>query len=182
MYNVSNDARCIKSCMLIRNALFELLEENGYNLEAMEVSDISARSRVSRATFYRHFDAPIDVLYWVSNVKVEDTSDSALLLTKDYQSFCRRFFEYWSQNSEFLELLVNTGHPDIFLHSLERSLTRAQDRIFRGSRVSVTRQAYAISIWGGIVWSILKCWVLRGKLEDTEELIDIAMHNLPKPR
>lgn len=182
MYDVSNDARCVKSCVLIRNALFELLSENDYRLETVEVSDIALRSGVSRATFYRHFDAPIDVLYWVSNVKVEDTSDSALLLTKNYESFCRRFFEYWSQNSEFLELLVKVGHPDIFLHSLERSLTRAQDRIFRGSRMSEARQSYAIAIWGGIVWSILKNWVLRDKRESTEELIDIAMHNLPRPR
>lgn len=182
MYNVSNDPRCQRSCNLIKDALISLLEEGDYNLGSIEVSDIAKRANVSRATFYRHFETTNDVLCWASNEDVECITDSTLLLTKDYRGFCKNFFNYWVENSDFLLLLVKVGHPDIFFNSIERSLTRASDRIFRGSRLSVDRQSYMITIWTGIVWSILKKWVARGQTESAEELLDIAMHNLPKPR
>lgn len=182
MYDVSSDPRCIKSCTLIKDAFFELLKERNYNLAGVEVSDIASRSGVSRATFYRHFETTLDILHWVSNEEVEYTSDFALLSTRDYTSFCKQFFTYWSEHSEFLELLVKVGHPDVFFNSLERSLTRNADRIFRGSRLTEVRQEYMITVWSGIVWSILKKWVVRGKVETAEDLIDVALKNLPKPR
>ena len=181
MYHISNDPRCVKSCVLIRDTLLDILHENGNDLESISVSDVTDRATVSRSTFYRHFDTLQDVLIWTSNQEVETAVDSTPLFNDNYRLFCENFFAYWVAHCGFLETLVAVGHAEYFLVSLEKFLSKIAKDLFTKSRLNKERQGYLVSVWAAIVWSILKHWVLEGKRESSSELADIAYHNLPQP-
>lgn len=181
MYHISNDPRCVKSCLLIRQTLLDILKENGNNLEGVSISDVTDRSTVSRSTFYRHFDTLNDVLIWTSNQEVESAVDSTPLFNNNYWLFCENFFAYWVAHSDFLETLVGVGHAEYFLISLEKFLGKISKKLFEGSSLSASQQGYMVTVWSAIVWSILKRWVLEGKRETSGSLADIAYHSLPRP-
>lgn len=181
MYRVNGDPRSVKSCELIYEGLKGLLKERSYRLESISVTDITRRSQVGRATFYRHFDSSLDVLRWVSNREVEHAFSNILTLSSKYELLCYNFFSYWYENSELLDVLVETRHPDIFLISLERFLLRNRDVFFLDSHLSSVNQDYVIDIWAAIAWSVLKRWVLNEKYESAEQLTIIAIKNLPRP-
>ena len=54
------DRRVERTDQLLRTALFELIEEKGF--ESLTVQDIIDRANVGRATFYTHFDNKDDLL------------------------------------------------------------------------------------------------------------------------
>lgn len=54
------DRRVQRTHQLLRRALFELIQEKGF--EALSVQDIIDRANVGRATFYAHFDNKEDLL------------------------------------------------------------------------------------------------------------------------
>src|SRR3954469_24204144 len=54
------DRRVQRTQRLLREALFELIPENGF--ESLSVQDIIDRANVGRATFYAHFDSKDDLL------------------------------------------------------------------------------------------------------------------------
>ena len=54
------DRRIQRTEQLLRTALFELIEEKGF--ESLTVQDIIDRANVGRATFYTHFDNKEDLL------------------------------------------------------------------------------------------------------------------------
>lgn len=182
MYRVNGDPRSTKSCEMIYEGLKDLLKERSYRLESISITDITRRSQVGRATFYRHFDGTLDVLRWISNSEVERAFSNILTLSSKYELLCYNFFTYWYENSELLDVLVKTQHPDIFLISLERFLVHNREIFFIGSRLTEVSQVYVIDIWAAIAWSILKRWVLNDKQESAEQLTVIAIKNLPRPR
>ncbi len=54
------DRRVERTERLLRAALFELIEEKGF--ESVTVQDIIDRANICRATFYTHFDNKVDLL------------------------------------------------------------------------------------------------------------------------
>ncbi len=182
MYRTDEDPRCLKSCTLIKDALFELLAEKGNDINNISVSAIAERAQVSRATFYRHFDQPLDVCIWASNRELEISANTTSLFSSNYKLFCKNFFEYWTKNSDLLETLSSIDQPYIFLHSLEKYLRGIAPKLLGRSRLTEQRKGYYVETWSAIVWAILKQWIFTGKKESAEELTDIAIHILPKPR
>lgn len=181
MYNVNNDPRCLKSCNIVKRTLIEMLTVEQMPLDTISVSDIADRSGISRATFYRHFDTPKDVLIWASNDAVSHAVDSTPLYTANYKLFAYNFYEYWVHNSQFLEILVQAQIPEVFLVSLERYMAEIAPILFKESKLDKARQGYLEEVWAAVNWAILKRWVLCGEKESASELADIALHNLPEP-
>jgi AcrR family transcriptional regulator len=54
------DRRVRRTQQSLRKALFELIQEKGF--EALSVQEIIDRANVGRATFYSHFDSKLDLL------------------------------------------------------------------------------------------------------------------------
>ena len=70
------DARVRYTRMIIRNSLFECLEEEG-SITRLTVKQVCERADINRATFYRHFKDCFDV---VDQIIEEEISDYRSLL------------------------------------------------------------------------------------------------------
>ena len=60
MYHIPNDKRAVSSADNLEKALYELLTTRDMN--EISVTDLCHASGVSRATFYRLYDNPTDIL------------------------------------------------------------------------------------------------------------------------
>jgi len=64
------DPRVIRTRQLLRDALVELIDEQGY--EKITVQDITQRATLNRATFYLHYGDKLDLLYQSSEEILHD--------------------------------------------------------------------------------------------------------------
>lgn len=180
MYHHNSDVRCLKTCTLIYKALVSTLLNENKDIKRITVTDLSRKSTVSRATFYRHFDTVTDVLVWRSDLEVARAFEHTVL-AKDNRLFNKLFFDYWYKHSLLLDVLVAAERPDILQTSIEKTIDKYSYKLFESSGLNESRRQYKIGIWSVIIWIILRRWVAEGKTETAEELTRIALHSLPEP-
>lgn len=121
MYHIKpkKDKRIQKSVAALRNGLAECLKTK--SLSDISVTEICDVSNVSRATFYRLFDTPWDLLLYSCDSMTAEIVDEML---KPNQFHTKRDFilfvlEYIMRNSSMIEAVYENGRPDIFGKSLQ---------------------------------------------------------------
>lgn len=190
MYHIKEDKRQqltadrivdgMKRCLAVRH------------MSELSVSDIADAAGVSRSTFYRSFDMPIDVLAYacgkVVDMIIKDFSDVDL---RDGNEFILFSLRYWRRHDDILEALVNCDRMDI-VHKAFQS--RAED-IFGETVVDFrkdfteTETEYLIMGMVGLMSNMLVVWIKNGKKETPEQLFSLyrkffsaARHGLEKLR
>lgn len=79
------DPRVIRTRQLLRDALVELIDEQGY--EKITVQDITQRATLNRATFYLHYRDKLDLLYQSSEEILQQLVGSIRPPFEDRASF-----------------------------------------------------------------------------------------------
>lgn len=98
------DPRVIRTRQLLRDALVELIDEQGY--EKITVQDITRRATLNRATFYLHYRDKLDLLYQSSEEILQELVGSIRPPFEDRASF---------------DLLRNYNQPhETFMHLFEQ--------------------------------------------------------------
>lgn len=98
------DPRVIRTRQLLRDALVELIDEQGY--EKITVQDITRRATLNRATFYLHYRDKLDLLYQSSEEILQELVGSIRPPFEDRVSF---------------DLLRNYNQPhETFMHLFEQ--------------------------------------------------------------
>lgn len=173
MHHVPADKRAQRSAELIYDALRACLEEKSF--DRITVSDLQRASGVARTTFYRAFDDVSDVLSW----KCEACFDEALsgftpLDFMNESELAERFFAYWTEHSDILELLKRVDRPDIIFAAHMRSAEALQARFGKLPGVTETQGKYFMTIRSGILMSVLGTWMQSGRRESPKELMEMV--------
>ena len=70
--NTKNNQRTRLSKMLLKNALMDLLKENG-SVEKISVRELCSVAELNRSTFYAHYNEPKDLLNEIENELLDST-------------------------------------------------------------------------------------------------------------
>lgn len=180
MYHIKSDLRAVKSSELLFDGLMKCMEEKDF--DQISITDITKKSTVSRATFYRNFDGVIDLLYWKCNQLFEQVlTDYGKELLRDesrgnlvYFVFC-----FWMNHSRILEILFHQGRSDIIFnsflnnaHLVMRHLGEHYDLGLSDDRRKADYQ-YFIATRAGVFVGVFEVWLTNGKKETAEELSQI---------
>ncbi len=164
---------------LIQNALFDLLNE--HPLDKIDVQDITAKSGLSRQTFYYNFKNKQDLLDWV----VEENNKYAL-----------EFFNKSGAIYDFiLHFMILMREHKLFYTNLveEKDGGRSFARNFEGGIVAcaeIIEGRCAIGKMNNKLWSSLHFftygakgmivnWVETGMVEEPKQLAEIIMKSMP---
>ncbi|MGI6033477.1 MAG: TetR/AcrR family transcriptional regulator [Coriobacteriales bacterium] len=179
MYHISNDKRTRNSAELIYKGLLTCLKEKRF--EQVTVSDLQRASGVARSTFYRSFDNISDVLYWKCDLCFLEILGS---FTKEQflneGELVHRYFSYWAEHADILELLLNINRQDI-IYACHRNAARAvQEKFGKGSDLKppTKNERYFLSIRTGLTISILTAWLEGGRKETPAQVVQIAQEQI----
>lgn len=124
------DPRVIRTRQLLRDALVELIDEQGY--EKITVQDITQRANLNRATFYLHYRDKLDLLYQSSeeilhelvgsiHPTVEEKKDFDLLPHYDqpHETFMH-LFEQIALNSKLYKVYLTEKDIPYFSAGLKK--------------------------------------------------------------
>lgn len=176
MYHISNDKRQqataerimegLRTCLLVKN------------MTEISVSDIASASGVSRSTFYRSFDMPLDVLSYACN-RVFDMiiRDFSQVDLKDADELIHYCLKYWRRHTDILDAAVNCDRLDIVQSALENHSDR-----FIGDSISLIKKdfteaelEYITRGAVGLISNLLIVWIRHGKKETPDQLFEFYL-------
>ncbi len=174
MYHIKDDARAVKSAEFLYEGLKRCMEKEEF--DKITVRMLCEEAIVGRTTFYRNFDAVIDVLYWKCDQLFRDVMsdyfrrDPNLTQTEQFPIFILKF---WMHQDDVLDVLITHGRSDIifniFLNNAEEITEMVNDKV----RLPQLDNKYFISTRVGMFVGIFQTWVMGGKKESAEEIIAI---------
>lgn len=178
MFHCKEDIRAERSAAMLYDALMEELKEKP--LDKVTVSDLSKRSTVSRATFYRNFDEIIDLLYWKCDSAFHEVltafSDSEPDLTKE-DVLIEFLLRYWMEpeHIHLMETIMDAGRLDIIYNSfVDNAEIILNFMKTHGISMSTDNYAFFISVRAGFFVGIIRAWIQTGKKQTPEELSEIV--------
>lgn len=163
----------------LSNSLQELLSEN-IDLKDISIQDITSKSNVSRATFYRHFKDKLDLVNWIFETFNKDIQEKYKIdnnfrqlsidtstMMYNNKNFFKKIFEYEGQNS----------FTDYYRKSA-MEYTTDQYKTKLNIKKLDTKLIYLAEFNVAGLTQATKCWVINGCKETPEEISKILMDNL----
>lgn len=171
MYHIKSDRRSQTSAAEIVRGMQECLKTTP--LKAITVSDIHRVTGISRATFYRLFDTPEDVLvYQLDQMTDAAISDQAQNLSIGTERLLEQTIALGLQNHEFLKALVDNDRHDLLFRYTEKCF-RQLDSVKKSFPADITpgERDYIIAhLSMGMVASQIT-WARNGQKETPRDLL-----------
>ena len=178
MLNVQNqpvDRRIQRTRQLLREALFQLIVERGY--EEIAIQDITERANIGRTTFYLHYQdkedllkASVKTLMHELQLDVEPSSEEICPFT----TRCIRIFQHVAQQQQLYQaLLKETGPINIgnvmrtyFADLFQKYTLESSNR----GDVSSLRNELVASHAAGSLFGLISWWLDNGISPSVEEM------------
>lgn len=170
MYHIKKDKRQLDSAMRLMKGLTECLKSK--KMSQISVSDLCNASNVSRSTFYRMFDTPLDLLEYTSDSYISKAiNDYSEEVFKSSEDFILYSLMYWKNNSDILEAVVNCGRIDIIKKSFESHSEKMVPIL--ESEFDEVELEYIQTGVASLVTGLLTVWIRRGKKETPVQLFEL---------
>ena len=171
MYHIKSDRRSQASAAQIVLGLQECLKTTP--LKSITVTDIHRVTGISRATFYRLFDNPEDVLLYQLDLMTAASAD-IYLTQQDMSSgqLLEKTMELGLQNHDFLKALVENGRHDLLFSYTERNF-RKLDRYkeFFPEDMTMEERNYVIAHLSMSMVANLITWARNGQRETVKDIV-----------
>ncbi|MBO6169690.1 MAG: TetR/AcrR family transcriptional regulator [Bacteroidales bacterium] len=170
MYRIKNDKRTKRSVERITKSLTECLDKKP--LAEIGVAEIAKGAGVSRATFYRIFDSPLDVLDYLCKTLTQEleVSMSQLMAEKD-ADYTLHAISFLINHAESHKAIFRSGRMDL----LENSVRPRIELILPPSEklLSETEMDYVKYSVAAILMAVLYVWYQHGCKESESELASV---------
>lgn len=171
MYHIKEDRRSQASAAEIVRGLQECLKSEP--LRAITISDIHRATGISRATFYRLFDNPEDVLLY----QLDQMTESAMRAYEGGRrlttaELLEQSIALGLENYTFLRALVENGRLDLLFSYTEKSFRKLDrdNRLFPGNMDPAEREYVIANLSMAMVASQIT-WARNGRKESPQELM-----------
>lgn len=177
------DLRIRRTKKSIRDAFFELIEENGF--DSVTVKDITDRALISRNTFYLHYEDKFDLLNKISNelmrkvywrvskdlIKIKDldfTIDCTATLLISIQQVI-------DEDRDLYRLLLTDPGTVVFSEKIEKTIRTALDLI-KGDIEGISDLSIEYIITG--MKGVIRYWVTHDDMDIQTEAYNFARIHL----
>ena len=150
--NTKNNQRTRLSKMLLKNALMDLLKENG-SVEKISVRELCSVAELNRSTFYAHYNEPKDLLNEIENELLDSTEQHLERIGQEDDMGAHRyilsFLKYIKSNDkQFRTLLIDSADPEFRSKFMQQSIITLPHlrQIFRLSQEALCWQIQAATI------------------------------------
>ena len=169
MYHIKNDFRSRRTAQTLGKAMFQILRTK--TLGEVSVSDLYRETGVARSTFYRLFDTPEDVLYYLCAQYVENASKEFEGRTfSDIRELSIASINLSIEHHELLEILIRNHRQDLLSELFAANFRNINARIPVLEGLDETAFEYVQSLLYAAMASLQTSWFLRGQKESPEQL------------
>ena len=168
MYRIKNDKRIEKSVAAICDGLYQCLKEKSFS--SLTVNEITEAAGVSRATFYRIFDSPQDILSYLCEQLISDVVTFMMSsLNASAAEIREGSLQMWLNKADLISAIYNSGNPAILSDSLQKYL---KSSYFTGMGVITQDEMdYLQETLSTILDTVLRVWLRHNKKESAKDIL-----------
>lgn len=170
MYHIPNDKRAIISAERLYEGLIESSKHK--KLEEISISQLAESSKVGRATFYRLFDNPSDILYWKCEKILSESIDKAESGGSKQEAFYF-FGNSLLKNKDMLSCLIENNRLDILSNAHEASIKRIQEVFFSDLGLEKLQEEYLAYLLAGIIPAAFKIYGKHKEITSEKLFLDV---------
>ena len=158
-----------------RDSLLSCMKEKSFPM--ITITDVARKAGITRATVYRYFDTPADILEYLCDSLMEEAA-TAFRKVRDgerweYYSF---LFRYLMERSDALEAIYSSHRLDIFQKSFSEYVDTNMPEIHES--FSASESDFIKAVISSAFSSIIFVWIRHGKKESAFELTCILERSL----
>lgn len=173
---MKDDQRVVLTKRLLREGLLRLLEEK--ELEDIRVSELCAVSGINRATFYRHYAQPRDIL---RDLRRDMIGDVQAIAEKDraeenIQKWLEDICGYFYERADLLRLLFKTRTDEEFVETIQNLYAERQDGFQKSGfakKWDDGRLRLANYFCAGGFYYILRQWIMEPVEKTPKEVAEL---------
>ncbi|HLV50046.1 MAG TPA: TetR-like C-terminal domain-containing protein [Erysipelothrix sp.] len=161
----------------VAEKMYELVLEKDFN--QITVTELINASKISRSTFYRHFNDKYDVMFYYYSMEVDN------LITKEMRSWEESLFfifNFIQYRRKFFTRVFNLDGPNSFINFLYQYSFEFYEIEFRNfyKKKLNKRDRYILEyICAGSV-ELVKQWIKNGYKESAESMASLTFELLPQ--
>lgn len=160
---MKTDARIRYTKFAIRNAFLELLKK--YPIEKITVADICRIAEINRATFYRYYENPYDLLSALENEMFAEIKQSSYEYKNDIDKLTENIFTKFYEQKETWTLLLS-DHADLGFQNKIYSFFNEYFAKTTATKESELRYRFLLYGYSGI----FNYWIQSGMQETPKEI------------
>lgn len=169
MYHIKDDPRSQKTAEKLCLAMFHCLQKK--QLNEISISDLYRETGIARSTFYRLFDTPEDVLYYMCAQFVEKATISfENRKFANMQELSIASINLSIEHNELLEILIRNHRQDLLTELFAANFRNISTRIPVLERLDPVTHEYVQALLYTTMTSLQTTWFTRGRLESPEQL------------
>lgn len=165
---MKEDQRVVMTKRMLREAIFRLVQRK--EPDEITVTELCAEAGVNRATFYRHYEKPHDILDEQRRLIFCQMQQMARekQAAEDPLPWLEEMCAYLYDRAELMKILFRYRKQEEFLQMIER-LCSGQLRGLRETRIARGRDSQGLNLivhyYSGGICAVLQQWIC----EDTEK-------------
>ena len=171
MYHIKSDRRSQATAAEIVRGMQECLKTTP--LKSITVTDLHRVTGISRATFYRLFDTPEDVLIYQLDQMMKDTADVyENCNTRSTAQLMEATVAMGLQNHVFLQALIQNGRHDLLYRYTEENFRKLDSiRPIFPENMDPTEREYVIAHLSMAMVATQVTWAKNGCRETAKDMV-----------
>ena len=167
MFHIKEDLRSQTTAETLGRAMLRILESK--DLNEVSVSDLYRETGIARSTFYRLFDTPEDVLYYLCARFVATAStEFAGKVFDSIRELSIASIRLSIEHHELLEILIRNHRQDLLRDLFAANFRNISARTPVLDGLDDTTFAYVQGLLYDTMASLQTIWFLRGRKESPE--------------
>ena len=177
MYHIPNDKRAIHSAQKLCESFNKLMREK--RLNEITVSELQRNSRISRATIYRLFDMPTDILLYQMTKIFEDASQTvAEKNITNLDEMLLELLKIWTSHKEIWQVAYDNQRCDLIFSTHNEFINRQKADLIQKAGIDEIQIVYLTSFISATFTSLLLSWLRTGAIDTPEEIHRRMKENL----
>lgn len=190
MSELKMDRRIIRTRRMIRDAFTELMEEKGF--DGVTVRDLAEKANINRGTFYLHYQDKYDlmeqsereILNEIEEMvkefnKITSKQESLTLINQqEPHPFLLKLFEYISENSDFMKVIIGPkGDPafQVKLKEIVRLYIHEKTTNHLSSAEMIVPLEYLSAFVTSAYLGVIQQWLENGMEKSHREIALVLM-------
>ncbi len=161
---------------LLKEALLDLIKEK--DISKISITELCEKAQINRATFYRHYNVPQDVLIDIELELIDKAQNIAPLPTtiKGALPYLEKMFTYAYDNAELVRTLIANDADRNFAHLLDlcnNSIFQTRVHLVNGEKLDQDTIKLLTAYLGGGGYYLVRAWLMEDVPKTPKEIAKI---------
>lgn len=177
MYHIANDKRAIHSAQKVCESFNKIIQTKP--LEEISVSELQRDSKVSRATIYRLFDTPVDILLYQMNQIFEETSRTIFEhKVSNMDELFITLLNIWVGYKPIWQAAFDNRRSDLIFAAHSQFLSQKKEVVQQVLGIDDNQSVYLTTFISAAFTALLLSWLKTGGTEGPEKIRERMKENL----